>query len=116
MAIKLTYHREGDYLIPNLVPPEDPRIGLWGRKRKQYLQQHKTLIYTGMLLSGTLNTHLENIDKHAEEMLDHLMREMASKECVAEQVKTEDQLVWVRKMNNIRNRAEEIVLAELIYC
>lgn len=61
-------------------------------------------------------THLENIDKHAEEMLDHLMREMASKECVAEQVKTEDQLVWVRKMNNIRNRAEEIVLAELIYC
>ena len=116
MAIKLTYHREGDYLIPNLVSPVNPGIGVWGRKRKRYLQQYKDPIYTGMLLSGTLNTHLEDIDKQAEEMLDLLMREMASKECVSEQVKTEDQLVWVRKMNNIRNRAEEIVLAELIYC
>ena len=116
MAIKLTYHREGDYLIPDLVPPEDPRIGPWGRRRKLYLQQYKAPIYTGMLLRGTLNAHLEEIDKQAEEMLDLLMQEMASEECVSEQVKTEDQLVWVRKMNNIRNRAEEIVLAELIYC
>ena len=73
-------------------------------------------IYTGMLLSGKLNAHLEEIDKQAEEMFDLLMQEMASKECVSEQAKAEDQLAWVRKMNNIRNRAEEIILAELIYC
>ena len=115
MAIKLTYHREGDYLIPNLVPPEDPRIGLWGRKRKRYLQHHKAPIYTGMLLSGTLHTHLEDIDKQAEEMLDLLMREMASLEGITEKLKTDNQLEWVKKMNSIQMRAIEIVNHELIY-
>ena len=82
----------------------------------RYLKQHKEPIYTGMLLNGTLNAHLEETDKQAEEMLDLLMEQMASMEGVTEQVKAENQLPWVQKMNNIRNRAEEIILTELIYC
>ena len=116
MDTKITYHREGDYLIPDLALPPEPRIGVWGRRRKRYLQEHNDPIYTGMLLSGTLNTHLEEIDKQAEEMLDLLMEQMATREGVAEKSKAEDQLAWVQRMNNIRNRAEEIILAELIYC
>lgn len=112
----ITYRRDGDYLIPDVVPPEFPRIGVWGRRRKHYLQQHKNPIYTGMLLRGSLNSHLEEIDKQAEEMFDLLMEQTASKEGVTEQVKAEDQLVWVQKMNSIRNRAEEIILADLIHC
>lgn len=73
MAIKLTYQWEGDYLIPDLTPPPEPKIGVWGRRRKRYLQQHREPIYTGMLLSGSLNAHLEEIDKQAEKMLDLLI-------------------------------------------
>ena len=116
MDTTITYRREGDYLIPDLVPPPEPRIGVWGRRRMRYLRQQKEPIYTGMLLNGTLNAHLEEIDKQAEEMLDQLMEQMALKEGVTEQVKAEDQLAWVRKMNSIRNRAEEIILAELVCC
>ena len=116
MDTKITYHREGNYLIPNLAPPPKPYIGVWGRRRMRYLQQHKEPIYTGMLLNGTLNAHLEETDKQAEEMLDLLMEQMASEEGVTEQVKAENQLAWAQKMNNIRNRAEEIILTELIYC
>ena len=116
MDTKITYHRGGDYLIPDLAPPPEPHIGVWGRRRMRYLRQHKEPIYTGMLLRGSLNSHLEEIDKQAEEMLDLLTEQMASKEGVTEQVKTENQLAWVQKMNNIRNRAEEIILTELIYC
>ena len=116
MDTTITYRREGDYLIPDLVPPLEPRIGVWGRRRMRYLRQQKEPIYTGMLLNRTLNAHLEEIDKQAEEMLDQLMEQMALKEGVTEQVKAEDQLAWVRKMNSIRNRAEEIILAELVCC
>lgn len=112
----ITYHRDGDYLIPDVVPPKSPRIGVWGRRRKHYLQQHKNPIYTGMLLRGSLNSHLEEIDKQAEGMFDLLMEQLASREGVSEQVKAADQLAWVQKMNNIRNRAEEIILTELVYC
>lgn len=116
MDTKITYHREGDYLIPDLALPPEPRNGVWGRRRKRYLQEHNDPIYTGMLLSGTLNTHLEEIDKQAEKLFDLLMEQMATREGVAEKSKAEDQLAWVQRMNNIRNRAEEIILAELIYC
>ena len=116
MDTKITYHREGDYLIPDLVPPPEPRIGVWGQRRMRYLRQHKEPIYTGMLLRGSLNSLLEEIDKQAEEMLDLLMEQMASKEGITEQVKAENQLAWVQKMNNIRNRAEEIIITELICC
>ena len=93
-----------------------PHIGVWGRRRMRYLKQHKEPIYTGMLLNGTLNAHLEETDKQAEEMLDLLMEQMASMEGITEQVKAENQLAWVQKMNNIQNRAEEIILAELVCC
>lgn len=116
MDTTITYHREGDYLIPDLAAPPEPHIGVWGRRRMRYLQKHKESIYTGMMLNGTLNTHLEELDKQAEEMLDLLMEQMASKEGITEQVKAENQLAWVQRMNNIRNRAEEIILAKLIYC
>ncbi len=115
MSIHLTYHREGNYLIPDLVPPEEPQIGPWGRRRKRYLQQYRDPIYTGLLLSGKLKDHLEEIDRSALEMIDRLVEEMARKEGITETLKEKNQMEWVRKMNGIRNAAEEVVLAELIY-
>ncbi len=114
MSIHLTYHREGDYLIPNLVPPEEPQIGLWGRRRKRYLQQYRASIYTGLLLSGKLKDHLEEIDRLAPEMVDRMVAEMARREGITEILKVEDQMEWVRRMNGIRNAAEEVVMTELI--
>ncbi len=115
MSIHLTYHREGNYLIPDLVPPEEPQIGPWGRRRKRYLQQYRDPIYTGLLLSGKLKDHLEEIDRSALEMIDRLVEEMARKEGITETLKEKNQMEWVRKMNGIRNAAEKVVLAELIY-
>ena len=113
--IKLTYHREGDYFLPDLKAPEEPKIGRYGRMRFEYLRNHHRGIFDGMLLKGTLNAHLEEIDRQANEMLERLTRQMAAQEGVTEQLKAADQLAWVGCMNNIRNRAEEIILAELIY-
>ena len=115
MKAKITYHPEGDYLIPDLVPPKEPRIGVWGRRRKQYLRQYRDPIYTGLLLSGKLKDHLEEIDRSAAEMADRLMMEMARRDGITEKLKAEDQMEWVRRMNEIKNAAEEVVLAELIY-
>ena len=103
MGIKLIYHREGDYLIPDLIQPEEPTIGVWGRRRKKYLQQYRGPIYTGLLLSGKLNNHLEEIDRSALEMVDRLVEEMARKEGITETLKEENQMKWVRRMNGIRN-------------
>ena len=110
-----TYHREGDYRIPDLIAPETPHIGVWGRRHKRFLQQHHESIYTAMLLSGKLNVHLEEIDRSANEMFDLLMEQYAEREGVTEQLKAQDQMEWVRRMNSIRNRVEETVLNELIY-
>lgn len=115
MDVNISYRREGDYLIPNMVPPESPSIGAWGRRRLRYLKQQKNPIYTGMLLSGTLNAHLEEIDRQAEDMLALLVDQMASREGVTEQLKAEDQMGWIAKMNNILSRAIEIINHELIY-
>ena len=115
MNAKITYHPEGGYLIPDLVLPEEPRIGIWGRRRKRFLQQHRDPIYTGLLLSGKLKDHLEEIDRSAAEMVDRLMVEMARREGITEELKAENQMEWVRRMNGIRNAAEEVVLTELIY-
>ena len=114
MSTILTYHREGDYLIPDLVPPEEPQIGPWGRRRKRYLQQYRDPIYTGLLLSGKVKNHLEEIDRSVLEMIDRLVEEMARKEGITEKLKEKNQMQWVRRMNGIRNAAEEVVLAELI--
>ncbi len=114
MSTNLTYHREGDYLLPDLLPPEAPRIGAWGIRRKRYLQQYHDGIYTGMLLSGKLNAHLEEIDLAANEMFDLLVKQYAAREGVTEKLKAENQMEWVRRMNNIRERVEETVVSELI--
>ncbi len=114
MNEKLTYHREGDYLIPDLLPPEAPNIGVWGMRRRDYLRKYHDGIYTGMLLSGKLNTHLEEIDRSANEMFDLLVKQYAAREGVTEQLKAEDQMEWVRQMNSIREHAEETVDSELI--
>lgn len=111
--MKLTYHWEGDYLIPDLVPLESPRIGIWGERRRQFLRKHQRPIYDAMLLRGTLNAHLEEIDHSAEEMMDRLMTQMAEREGITEALKEENQMEWVRRMNSIRSRTEEIVWAEL---
>ncbi|MCR5275345.1 MAG: TnpV protein [Clostridiales bacterium] len=111
----LTYHREGDYLLPDLVLPESPRIGIWGTRRKQYLKQYHDGIYTGLLLSGKLNAHLEEIDRSANEMFDLLMKQCVEREGVTEELKAKDEMTWVQKMNEIRERVEEAIRTELIY-
>lgn len=115
MNEKLTYHREGDYLIPDLLPPEAPNIGVWGMRRRDYLRKHHDGIYTGMLLSGKLNAHLEEIDRSANDMFDLLVKQYAAREGVTEQLKAKDQMEWVRRMNSIRSWVEEIVFHEVVY-
>ena len=113
--MKLTYHDENGYLIPDLIVPESPAVGVWGMRRLAYLREHRRPVYSGMLMTGTLNAHLEEIDRSAEEMTELLMVQMAEREGVTGQLKADDQMAWVQRMNSIKNRAEEIVLAELIY-
>ena len=110
-----TYHREGDYLIPDLAAPTSPHIGIWGLRRKNYLLKNRELIYTAMLLSGKLNAYLEDVDRQAEEMLFRLIDQMAHADGVTEQLKATDQMAWVGAMNNIRARAEEVVYKQMIY-
>ena len=115
MSANLTYHREGDYLIPDLAAPEDIPTGIWGMRRRDYLKRHRNGIYTGMLLSGKLNAHLAQINQQATEMFERLIRQMAAEQGVTEQLKAQDQMAWVSAMNNIRSAAEEVILNELIY-
>ena len=112
----LWYELCGDYYVPCLEAPESPRVGKFGRMRNTFLREHQSAIYTGMLFSGKLNAHLEEIDRQANEMLNRLVWEHAAAEQITEELKTNDQMAWVLAMNNIRNRAEEVVLSELIYC
>ena len=112
---EITYHREGDYLLPDLIPPEAPRIGVWGMRRREFLRKHHSGIYTGLLLSGKLNSHLEEIDRQAEELLYQLVDQMARTEGITEQLKATNQMAWVVAMNSIQVKAEEVVYAELIY-
>ena len=113
--MRVTYHAEGDYLFPDLTAPEPPNIGVWGERRRQFLRKAKRPIYSAMLMTGTLNAHLEETDRQAEELLDRLTKQLAEHEGVTEALKAENQMEWVRRMNNIRSRAEETVRAELIY-
>ena len=115
MNMSLTYQQEGDYLMPDLIPPESPTIGKFGMLRREFLRQHRRPIYSGMLMSGKLNPHLEEIDRTADEMLERLMDQMAASEGVTEMMKAENQMEWVARMNSIRNRAEETILSQLIY-
>ena len=112
---ELTYHWEGDYLIPDLEAPEAPRIGKYGTMRHKDLRSHHRGNFDGMLLKGTLKAHLEDIDRQANEMMELLTIQMAQAEGVTESLKARDQMAWIRAINNIKNRAEEIVLHDLIY-
>ena len=116
-TMNITYEKCGDYLIPNLIPDLEPEGELrkFGLMRKSYLENHRRGIYTGLLLSGELKKHLLIIQEQAEERFDLLVAQMAEKEGVAERLKAENQMLWVRRMNNIRARAEEIVLNDMIY-
>ena len=113
--MELTYRREGDYLLPNLEAPESPKIGKYGMLRHRYLREHKRAMFTGMQMAGTLNDHLEQIDREATEAVERLTSQMAKTEGVTEQMKQTDQMRWVRLMNSIKASAEEIVLVELVY-
>ena len=113
----LWYELHGDYYLPCLVIPEEEihTIGIWGRKHQQYLREHCPMVYSDLVLSGKLYGYLADIDTQARTKLDMLVAQLAEKEGIDEQLKAQDQMAWVRAMNNIRNRAEEIVLKELIY-
>ena len=113
--MKITYTLVGDYYLPNLAAPESPRIGRWGMLRYSYLRKYNEGLYTGMLMEGTLNSHLEEIDRQAQEMEQQLFSQLAQQEGITEQLKAENQMEWVARMNSIRNRADEIVLNDLIY-
>ena len=115
MKYNITYHREGDYLLPNLLPPDAPQIGVWGLRRKRFLQKYHNGIYTGLLLSGKLNAHLEEIDHSANEMFDLLIQQHAAHEGVTEQLKVEDLMEWVRWMNSIRERVTEVICKEIVF-
>lgn len=113
----LWYELHRDYYLPCLVIPEEEvhTIGIWGRKHQQYLREHRPIIYSDLVLSGKLYGYLADIDIQARNKLDLLVTQLAEKEGINECLKAQDQLAWVGAMNNIRNRAEEIVLNELIY-
>ena len=113
----LWYELQGDYYIPCLgLDEEDIQpIGMWGRKRLRYIKEHRPVLHTTLLLSGKLNSHLAEINQRASEMFDLLIKQLVEKEGITEQLKATDQMAWVGAMNNIRNRAEEIVNTEVIY-
>lgn len=110
-----TYRQEGDYLLPNLAPPESIPIGIWGQRRRHYLKTQRKPIYTALLLSGKLDSHLSEIDAQAETMFFQLVNQVAEQESITEQLKAENQMEWVRHMNGIRNRVEEIIFTVIIY-
>ncbi len=111
----LDYELVGDYYLPCLKAPEPPKVGRFGMIYLNYLRNSKNAIYTGLLMSDKLKDHVEDIDKQAEEMFSWLVQQMANDEGVDETLKMRDQLSWVQQMNSIRNRAEEIVLREVIF-
>ena len=115
--MELTYEKNGDYLIPNLIPDSEPEEPLtkYGLMHRNYLEEHRRGIYSGLLLTGKLKAHCLKIQEQAEERMDFLTEQMAKAEGVDEALKASDQMKWVAKMNAIRHSAEEIVLTELVY-
>ena len=111
-----TYTQQGDYMLPNLILPaeEERPIGIWGKRHVRYLKQYHKVRYFNLLTSGELNCYLTDIDEQAEDMFFRLVKQMAEREGVTEQLKAENQMEWVRRMNNIRNIAPEIINHELI--
>lgn len=110
-----SYHQEGDYILPDLSVSELPAIGIWGQRRRRYLEEHRQALYAALLLSGRLNNHLSEIDTQAKDMFFQLVDRMAEQEGITEQLKVENQMEWVGRMNSIRFAAEEIVNTEIIF-
>ena len=113
-----TYTQVGDYMLPDLLPAEEEKeanISIWAMRHKRYLKQHHKVLYYNLLTSGKLNSYLVDIEQQAQDLFSRLVKDLAEKENVNENLKATDQMLWVRKMNNIRNRATEIVNADIIY-
>ena len=110
-----TYHQEGDYFLPDLSLPETAPVGIWGQRRKHYLKTQRGSLYNALLLSGKLDDHLVEVDTQAEAMFFQSVEQLAEQEGITEQLKTENQMEWVGRMNNVRSRAEEVICNELIY-
>ena len=113
-----TYTRQGDYCLPDVrLPPEEKRsIGIYGQRRRAYLKEHHRVLYYNLLTAGVLDGHLADIEEQAEAMFSRLVKQLSEKEGVTEALKSENQLLWVQRMNNIRSAAMEIVVNDLIYC
>ena len=113
-----TYTQAGDYMLPDLLPAEEEKeanIGIWAMRHKRYLKQNHKVLYYNLLTSGKLNSYLADIEQQAQQLFLQLVKDLADKENVTEKLKSENQMLWVQKMNNIRNQATEIVNAEIIY-
>ena len=113
-----TYTQVGDYMLPDLLPAEEEKeanIGVWAMRHKRYLKQNHKVLYYNLLTSGKLNSYLADIERQAQQLFLRLVKDLAEKENVTENLKATDQMLWVRKMNNIRNRATEIVNLDLIF-
>ena len=113
-----TYTKVGDYMLPDLLPAEEEKeanIGVWAMRHKRYLKQHHKVLYYNLLTNGKLDLYLADIEEQAQNLFSRLVKDLAEKENVTEELKTTNTMLWVQKMNNIRNRATEIVNAELIY-
>ena len=114
--MNINYIRVGDYYIPDLTLPEEPRpMGKWGRMHRDYLREYKPIQYNCLLLSGKLWTYLADLNEQAQDRLDRIIEQMKTAEGITEDLKASDPMAWVQRMNNIRTRAEEIIREELIY-
>lgn len=110
-----TYREWGDYLLPNVEVPEGPVIGIWGQRRHKYLRENQKPLYTAMLMSGTLNAHLEEVDRSTRSIFDRLTEQLKRRDGITEELKNANQMEWVQRMNVIRNEVAEIIAKELIY-
>lgn len=113
-----TYRQEGDYLLPNLSLPPDTEeylLGKYGRMRQRYLKEHRRALYSSLMLEGTLMKHLAEIDRSCNDRLEIIEKALMKREGVTEALKASDQMEWVRRRNSIRNRAEKVILTELVY-
>ncbi len=113
----ISYTLQGDYYLPDLSLPEQENkpIGLWGHRHLRYIKQHRKILYTNLLTSGKLNGYLADLDNRAEDMFSRLVKQISEREGVTEQLKADNQMEWVARINNIRNRVTEIISSELIY-
>lgn len=112
-----TYTQQGDYLLSNLglSPQEERYIGVWGERRRRYLEEHHRVLYYNLLSSGKLHSHLADVEEQVQEMFERLTKQMAERQGVTEALKTSDMMAWVGRMNNIQARVREIVYSEVIF-